>query len=299
VTGLDEARLEALDGLLRAFLLTPIGEDRYRAGGEPGRFDRTFGGQLVAQALLAACASAPGSVPASVHATFVAGGAPGEAVELVVRRTRDGRSTASRHVELVQGERVLLSMLATLAPASGAPELVGSEPPRPIPDGLPQLQDWVAHVPDALRSSASTWVDTPPPIEMRIDGPTTFLGGEQRPGPRVHWMRVPADVGDDPLLHAALLAYASDFLLLDMAFRSHPEPFTSGRLQGTSADHAIWFHGPVRFDRWHRCTQETIALAGDRALVRGTIHDEAGSLVASVAQEVLVRVRKDRPHGEG
>lgn len=286
MTSLDEARLAALDGLLRALDLTPAG-DGYRAGGEPGRFDRTFGGQLVAQALLAACATAPGMSPGSVHACFVAGGTPTEPVELGVRRVRDGRSMASRQVDLVQGQTVLLTMLATLDAGPPGSEVVGTTAPEALPTDLPLLQDWVA---GASHPAARIWVDTPPPIEMRIAEPPVFLGGEQRSGPRTHWMRLPRPVGDDPLLHAALLAYASDFLLLDMAFRSHPEPFTSGRLQGTSLDHSIWFHGPVRFDRWHRYTQETVALAGERALVRGAVHDEDGKLVASATQEALVRV---------
>jgi acyl-CoA thioesterase-2 len=102
-------------------------------------------------------------------------------------------------------------------------------------------------------------------------------------------MRLPRDVGDDSLLHAALLAYASDYLLLDMAFRSHPQLYTPAGFTGFSLDHAVWIHRPVRFDRWHLHTQETIAIAGHRGLIRGAIHDADGHLVASVVQEVLVR----------
>lgn len=287
---LAEARLAALDGLLRALELEPRGPDRYRAGGEPGRFDRTFGGQLVAQALLGACATAPGMAPGSVHACFVAGGVPGEPVAIDVRRVRDGRSMASRQVDLAQDGSVLLTMLATFDAGVPAPGPVGRAPSAPVPADLPALQDWVTDAPEALRGSARIWVDTPPPVELRMVEAPVFLGGDQRGGPRTHWIRLPRPVGDDPLLHAALLAYASDFLLLDMAFRSHPEPFASGRLRGTSLDHSLWFHGPVRFDRWHRYTQETVALAGARALVRGSIHDEDGALVATATQEVLLRV---------
>src|SRR5205823_1117331 len=135
---LAEAILVSLDGLLHALELEALGADRFRVLGEPGRFDRVFGGQVVAQALLAAGAT-------------------------VVRKGRHSRM----------------------------------------------------------------WVDHPPPLDLRIGEAPTFLGGAQADGARSHWMRLPRDVGDDPLLHAALLAYASDYLLLDMAFRSYPRGVTS------------------------------------------------------------------------
>ena len=102
-------------------------------------------------------------------------------------------------------------------------------------------------------------------------------------------MRAPRDVGDDPLLHAALLAYGSDFFLMDMLFRADPVELGPGRANGFSLDHAIWFHRPVRFDEWHLHTQEAVALVGDRGLARGAVHEQDGRLVASVMQEVLVR----------
>ena len=134
-----------------------------------------------------------------------------------------------------------------------------------------------------------TWVDRPPPLDLRISEAPNFMGGPAVHGTRSHWMRLPRDVGDEPVLHAALLAYASDYLLLDMAFRSHPEPVEPGQIMGFSLDHAIWFHRPVRFERWHLHTQETMAISGHRGLVRGTIHDPDGHAVATVMQEVLVR----------
>ena len=136
---------------------------------------------------------------------------------------------------------------------------------------------------------ARTWVDQPPPLELRIGEAPTFLGGAPTDGTRSHWMRVPRDVGDDPLLHTALLAYASDYLLLDMAFRSYPERDAATRFTGSSLDHTLWFHRPVRFDRWHLHSQQTLAVVGHRGLVQGAIHDADGHLVASAVQEVLVR----------
>jgi acyl-CoA thioesterase-2 len=300
VTADDEGRLRnamntALDGLLGALELTPSGEDRFRACGEPGRFDRVFGGQTLAQGLMAAGATVAGKEPQSLHAYFVEAGAPSEPVQLAVERVRDGRSIATRRVQLDQGGRTLLTMIASfhtnVTTNATGPERSEPPPPVPAPGELPSLQDWVPRVPDELREHSSPWVDRPPPIEMRIGEPPVFLGGAPATGSRSHWMRLVRPVGDDPLLHAALLAYASDFLLLDMAFRSHPERFSPSTTRGLSLDHSVWFHRPARFDQWHLHTQQTLALSGERGLIRGAIHDRDGHLVATAVQEVLVRQR--------
>lgn len=286
---LERAILDALDGLLRALELETRGGDRFRALGEPGRFDRVFGGQTVAQALLAASATVTGKSPHSLHAYFVEAGAPGEPLDLVVDRVREGRSMSTRRVTVTQDERPLLIVSASFHANPTSPELADPPPPVPSPDQLPLLQDWVRDVPSELRDQSRTWVEQPPPLELRIGEAPTFLGGSPAAGTRSHWMRLPRDVGDDPVLHTALLAYASDYLLLDMAFRSHPERVTPAEFSAFSIDHALWLHRQVRFDRWHLHTQQTIAISGHRGLVRGAIHDADGHLVASVVQEVLVR----------
>jgi acyl-CoA thioesterase-2 len=292
VTGADESLEQAiqmsLDGLLHALELESPGGERFRVRGEPGRFDRVFGGQVLAQALLAAGATVDGKAPQSLHAYFVEAGAPGETLDLAVDRLRDGRSISSRSVTVRQGERTLLTMLASFHDTPGSPVFAEPPPPTPGPDELPVLQDWVHRSPD-LGHHSRTWVDHPPPLDLRIGEAPTFLGGARTGGPRSHWMRLPRDIGDDPLLHAALLAYASDYLLLDMAFRSFPQDGTPPPTAGFSLDHTLWFHRPVRFDRWHLHTQETVTITGHRGLIRGAIHDDEGHLVASAMQEVLVR----------
>ena len=287
--GLELAILEALDGLLRALELEPLGGDRFRVLGEPGRFDRVFGGQTVAQALVAASATVTGKEPHSLHAYFVEAGTPGESLVLAVDRVRDGRSMSTRRVSVLQDERPLLTMIASFHANSPTPELAEPPPSTPPPEQLPRLQDWVAELPPDLLARSRSWIDRPPPLELRIGEPPTFLGGAPADGTRSHWMRLPRDVGDDALLNAALLAYASDYLLLDMAFRSQPALVAPGAFNGSSIDHALWLHRPVTFARWHIHSQETIAIAGHRGLVRGAIHDDEGHLVASVMQEVLVR----------
>jgi acyl-CoA thioesterase-2 len=231
----------------------------------------------------------PGKDPHSLHAAFVEAGAPGRTVRLEVDRVRDGRSISTRRVTVLQDDRPRLVATVSFHAGATGPDVHGAAPEVPPPDEMPLLQHWAQALPADQRETGRSWIDRPPPLEMRIGEAPTFLGGPSADGPRSHWMRLPRDVGGDPALHAALLAYASDFLLMDMAFRAHPDGSGPGRFTGFSLDHALWLHRPVRFDRWHLHTQEAIALTGDRGLVRGAIHGIDGRLVASVAQEVLVR----------
>jgi len=286
---LAERILASLDGLLRALELSPVGADRFVAPPEPDRFTRVFGGQTLAQALLAAGATVDGRPPHSLHAYFVQAGIADHAVEVAVERVRDGRSMATRRATVTQGERTLLVGMASFHDNPEAPVLPDPPLEAPAPDEVPRLQDWLRDLPPALAGHGRAWVDHPPPLDLRIGEAPTFLGGTPAGGTRAHWMRLPRDVGADPLLHAVLLAYASDYLLLDMAFRSYPGEVPPAGFAAVSVDHAIWFHRPVRFDQWHLHTQETVALAGHRGLIRGAVHDDHGRRVATVMQEVLVR----------
>lgn len=290
-----EARLardiqHGLDRLLEALTLEPLGGDRFRAPSEPGRFaDRIFGGQSLGQALRAAGLTAGGRPAHSLHAVFVEAGRAAQPVEITVERVRDGGSLSTRRVAVEQGERHLLTALVSFHDGPDAPELGRPAPEAPAPDSLPRLQSWVWALPPESRGLEQRWVDQPPPLELRIGEPPRFLRGPVADGPRWHWLRLPRDVGDEPALHQALLAYASDYLLLDMALRARPEPPGEERVAAYSLDHALWLHRPVRLDRWHLYTQELQALTGHRGLVRGALHDADGHLVATAMQEVVVR----------
>jgi acyl-CoA thioesterase-2 len=286
---LDERIGASLDGLLHALDLTPDGDDRFVAPAEPDRFTRVFGGQTIAQALLAAGLTVGDKPVQSLHAYFVQAGVADQPVEVSVRRVRDGRSMATRESTVMQGDRTLLVALSSFHDNPDQPELDEAAPVAPEPHELPVLQDWLQDLPPSLAGHGRAWVDHPPPLDLRIGEAPTFLGGTPTEGSRAHWMRLPRDVGDGALLHSALLAYASDYLLLDMAFRSYPGEMPPGGFAAVSVDHALWFHRPVRFDGWHLHTQETVTLAGHRGLVQGAVHDADGRRVATVMQEVLVR----------
>jgi acyl-CoA thioesterase II len=282
--------LASLDSLLAALRLEQVDDGRFRAAPSSAMFaDRIFGGELLAQALTAASVTVAGKEPHSLHVAFVRAGVPGDPVELLVDRVRDGRSMSTRRVTIVQGSRTLLVAIVSFHANAVGVDVTGDPVDHPSPERLPLLQDWADSLPAELRGAGRGWIEQPMPLEVRMAEAPTFLGGSSATGSRSHWMRLPRDVGADPVLHAALLAFASDFLLLDVIFRTHPDGAGVGAFSGFSIDHALWLHRPVRFDNWHLYTQETVAIVGGRALARGSIHDAAGSLVASVTQEVLVQ----------
>lgn len=294
VDHLQQTIRRTLSRLLRVLDLEQVDSDRFRAGNEQDRFGQIFGGQVVGQALLAAARTVPDKPPHSLHAYFVQTGAAEHPLDITVRRIRDGRTMATRQVAVTQGERTLLTALVSFhdnpdTPQPGTPPPGGAAPALPGPGEMPLLQHWAATAPPDLRPQVRNWIDVPPPLDIRIGEATFFLGGRSAVGPRSHWMRLPSDVGDDPLLHQVLLAYASDYLLVDVALRAHPELSAQDGFQAVSLDHSLWLHRPVRFDQWHVSTQEATVLSGHRALIRGTIGDAAGNVVASTSQEVLIR----------
>ncbi|MFO7163333.1 MAG: thioesterase family protein [Mycolicibacterium hassiacum] len=290
---LAAATLRALDTLEQVLELEPTGPDRFRAGSEPNRFGRIFGGQLLAQAMTAAAATVPEHRPSGIHALFVRGGDETVPVDLIVERTRDGRTMSTRRVGVQQaGRTVLTAMVSFAEPGPDADADDGPvTAPEVDPESIPLLQDWLHTAPPELLRIGRVWTDVPPAVEMRIAEAPIFFGGDQKPGERTLWMRLPRTVADRPGLHEVLLTYASDYLLVDMAFRNHPEPLAVGAYSGVTVDHAVWLHRPVRFDQWLGHVTRTVGFGGNRALVQGRIIDAAGRHVASTAQEVLIRAR--------
>lgn len=286
---LADSILRALDALLGALELEPLGDNRFRATNELGRFGRVFGGQTVAQALLAASATVDGKDPHSLHAYFVETGDLAEPLDIRVERVRDGRSVATRRVTVVQCGRTLLTAMLSFQANREVPSYPGPEPATSVPESLPLLQEWFRGLPDGQQAQVGNWIEQPPPFEIRIGEAPSFASGSPGDGPRAHWLRLTRPIGSNPLLHAAVLAYGSDYLLLDMTLRAHPDRGSAELLSGFSVDHSLWLHAPVRFGEWHRYTQEAVAISGDRGLVRGAIQHADGHLVATVMQEVIVR----------
>lgn len=291
----EAAVLDGLDALLRALDLAGVDGGPYEAVPDSVRpIGHVYGGQLLAQAVMAAGRSTDGRAPSSLHALFLRAGTGRGPLGLAVDRTRDGRSMSTRQVTVSEEGSLLLIAMVSFHNGRMEPEVTVPPPISPPPGECPSLQHWARSLPADLIDHGRHWIQTPPPIEFRLPQAPSFLGGTLESATRSHWMRLPRTVADDRLLHCALLAYASDFFLMDMVFHMHPESSGPGRANGLSLDHAIWFHRPVHFDAWHLYSQEALAVSGSRGLARGTVHDSEGHLVATVMQEVLL-LPADRP----
>lgn len=252
--------------------IVAVGEDAFSTTIAPRRgLPRLFGGQVAAQALLAACRTVHDDrLPHSLHAYFIRVGRPDVPLLYEVDRTRDGRSFATRHVTVVQGGRVILELLSSFQhPEPGADwqmegTTAGEVPPHRDNPPHPRLAHLSNHLDVRL-------------VEPRH--PKTW---------RVHpyWFRTDPPVGDDAASNAALLTYVSDIALMASAREPGVEQPMRDR---ASLDHAIWFHRPPHVDDWLLFTTEPVAQIGTRGMVRGTFHDQAGRLIATVAQEALLR----------
>jgi len=268
-------------------LLAPLslGGDQFSVpAGAEGRV-RLYGGQVVAQALAAATATVAGDRPAhSLHAYFIRAGRVDTPTFFRVMRDRDGRSVSARRVEASQDGEPILTLSVSFHEGEAGPEHseVGF-PDVPDPESLPSYVD-------LLPPDMSSRMTLGPMTEMDIRpidgcGPDMTLGGPPR---GLMWFRIPAGISEDAAVQRVLLSYASDMGLLAAAMRPHPE--LSLRSRVASLDHAVWFHDEARVDDWLLYAHDSPWAARARGLVRGSILSRDGRLIASVAQEGLLRV---------
>lgn len=278
---------ELLDALLTCLDLERGGDDEFIGHSERDRHGRIYGGQVIAQALMAASRTAADRTPHSLHAYFLVPGDPTQPVVYRVERTRDGRSFATRRVVALQGEPIF-EMSASFHKIEIGDEHHATMPDAPAPEDLPEPHVLVAKMLDRIPEDCA-WAKEPRAIEMRHVHAPTFLGGERSDGPNFAWFRAPGPVPEDPLVHQCLLAYATDFTFNDNALRRHGRVGRPGKPLMASLDHSIWLHEPPRVDDWLLFHQESPRAGGGRGFVRGEIFTREGRHVASVAQEALLR----------
>jgi acyl-CoA thioesterase II len=279
------------ESLIDTLALERIEVNLFRGHAPKSDGPRIFGGLVIAQALLAAYGTVEKSLCHSIHCYFLRPGDPSVPILYEVDRARDGRSFTSRRVTAIQhGEQIF-----NLAGSFQHPE-AGLEHQDPMPDepSPEQLSDetqlrarLTANLPPLMRQMA----ERPRPIDMRPVDPENFMAAAPAPPFQNVWMRAAEPIGDDSVFNQAVLAYASDMSFLSTSMRPHGMSWQTRGLQTASIDHAIWFHRPSQFNDWHLYAQKSPSASGSRGFNLGEIYSQDGRLIASTAQEGLMRYR--------
>jgi acyl-CoA thioesterase-2 len=286
-----------LDELLAILDLEEIDYNIFRGQNEPSRHGRLFGGQVAAQALVAAGRTTDALPAHSLHAYFLRPGDPEVPVIYTVDRIRDGRSFATRHVLGQQRGKAIFNMSVSFHEPEKSYEHQDDMPAAPAPETVPTWGERWEAVRDKLPEEMRKIAPGDRPIDVRHVQPPTYLGGEPGNGPSQVWIRADGALPDDPFVHQCLLAYATDISLLDNILRPHGRLGKLGPMMVASIDHAVWFHRPFRVDEWLLYHQDSPSAFGARGFARGALYRKDGTLIASVAQEGLMRpveVAEDR-----
>ena len=272
--------------------LSQIGSDVFLAdAGSKNHAGTVYGGRFLAQALRAALETVSAMPLTSLHAYFLAAGATSSALEYRVERLRDSRRFANRQVTAYQeGRRLFTLMCQFHEPEDGFVHQFAEMPDVPEPEAVASIQEFVRE--RALELDRAV-VDNYSGIllaEMRPIAPEEYLIGRPAQPERDFWFRLPsARVISDPRLHHCLLAFASDYWLNGVSAMTHTVPTNGSHLLLSSLDHALWFHAPVRCDEWLLHHTVSPAAGSGLSLSHGKIFDRRGNLIASTAQEALVR----------
>jgi acyl-CoA thioesterase-2 len=278
--------------------LEPAGVDRFVGRSPDMGWARVYGGQVVAQALVAGARTVSGRSPHSLHAYFLLGGDPAEPILFEVERLRDGRSFSTRRVSASQRGEPIFVLAASFHVAEDGPEHRATAPTAPPPEQIVDPEAALAAMPEPARKRLKALFDRIRPIEFRpvdMGRYAPLRAGETRAAEQLVWIRIGGKLPDDPMIHTAALAYLSDMTLLDTALVAHGHSIFDGSHQVASLDHALWLHRPCRADEWLLYAQDSPSAGGARALTRGTLFSRDGAMVASVAQEGLVRPIRAKP----
>ncbi len=258
---------------------------------------RVFGGQVIAQSLVAAYRTVDTQTRTchSLHAYFMRPGDPSIPIIYEVDRSRDGGSFTTRRVVAIQHGKQIFNMAASFHKTEEGwhhqhqmPELPG---PEVLDDRIAWRQKFAQRLPEHRRKHFLR----PQPIEVREIEPLDPLKPQVSEDSQALWFRVAQVIEEQPWLHHCLMAYASDMALLGTGNRPHGVSWMTGNLMSASLDHAMWFHAPINFSDWHLYTMDSPYAGGARSFNRGSVFTREGRLVASVAQEGLMRPVKQRP----
>ena len=283
---------ELADGLVTLLDVEELDVDLYRGPQNPGGKGRVFGGQVIAQALMSAVASVdPERVAHSLHAYFMRPGDENFPIIYRVERDYDGGSFSNRRVIAMQRGKPILNMTASFHRKEGGLEHQADMPDVPAPETLPTEAEHIRKYEDKLDPALFKFLTRDRPIEIRPVEPWSHIDPEPRAPARNIWFKASGDIGDDPLMHRAVLAFASDMALLSTCMQPHGVSWLTRKMQSASLDHAVWFHDDVHMDDWLLYTTDSPWSGGGRGFNRGQLFTRDGKLVASTAQEGLIRLR--------
>ncbi len=282
----------ALEGLLSILDLEPLEENLFRGRSPQEGWQRVYGGQVLGQALVAAVRTVPPErVAHSLHAYFLLPGDPARPIVYNVERVRDGGSFTTRRVTGIQRGRAMFVMSASFQIAEPGLDHQDAMPQVPPPEELPNEQQLKAQMIAQLPDNMKSYWERERPIELRPVDVSRYFAREKRAPEQMVWMRASGRLPDAFPLHQCVLAYASDFTLLDTALIAHGKLMFDKDIQLASLDHALWLHRPFRADEWLLYAQHSPSSHGARGFCRGSIFTREGVLVASVVQEGLMRQR--------
>jgi acyl-CoA thioesterase II len=286
----------AIQDVLGILDLEPLEVNLFRGRSPQSRWQRVFGGQVIGQALVAACRTVEDVTarpPHSLHAYFLLGGDPKVPIIYEVDRIRDGKSFTTRRVIAIQHGQAIFSMAVSFHGDEPGPSHQAQMPDVPKPDALPSESEIRERVMPMMPDPVRRYYERERPIELRPVEFERYLG-KKFPGGRFNvWIRTTGPLPDAAAIHQCVLAYASDLMLLDAALIPHGRTVFEKSIMAASLDHALWFHRPFRADDWLLYAQDSPNASGARGFARGLIFTRQGELVASVAQEGLVRERRD------
>ena len=280
---------DIVQDLLKHLTLERLEENLYRGESRDIGSPHVYGGQVLGQALFAASQTVNGRDAHSLHAYFLRPGDKNAPVVYEVDRIRDGKSYATRRIVAIQRGKPIFNMSASFKTEEEGIEHQCEMPNVPGPEDLPNMTELgkqaLADIPDKL----SRFLQWQRPIELRPVQPIHPLNPEPRPPVREIWMRADGLLPDDTAMHKVMLAYASDYSLLGTALLPHALTFAQGTIRAASVDHAMWFHRDFRMDDWLLYSMESPSASHGRGFSRGNIFTREGKLVASVAQEGMIR----------
>ncbi len=298
MTAIKQNMNPALEDLISLLQLERVEDNIFRGDSRDIGSPQVFGGQVLGQALSAAQHTVEGRVAHSLHAYFLRRGDINAPIVYEVDRARDGGSFSNRRVVAIQHGRPILNLAASFQITEKGLEHQAEMPDVPGPDGLQTLHDIAKDLPDCVPMKMRRFLMEKRPFEFRPVRPYEFDKREKLPPINHVWVRAVDALPNDQTLHQNLLAYVSDYELLGASTLPHSLSFVHDNIIMASLDHALWFHRNVNIDQWHLYAIDSPNASGMRGFARGQFFTEGGELVASTAQEGLVRV-VDQKRGKG